>query len=335
MLKVVVAGFGFMGMTHTSNILKNPKVQLKAIIDKNPDNIHDRLNSESGNFATAAIDVRDFSRINTYSDMATCLKAESPDICVIAVHTNLHYELAKMALQEGIHVFLEKPFCLDTEQGQELIEISRDRKKTLMVGHVVRFMPAYRMLKQWIDSGEYGDLEFLSLSRFSGIPSWGQWKDRQKEFGSSGGALFDLVIHDIDFVQWVCGIPEKINSICLPGKLSNYDYVTAHWKYSNLNLHVKIEGGNTFHPEYPFHASFAARFQNASIHYTSKDPANILLATESVTEFIPAGDASEGFSGEFNYFVNCIINNEQPEICTPESSLETIRICYRHISEPI
>lgn len=335
MLKVVVVGFGFMGMTHTSNILNNSKVQLTAIVDKNPDNIQNMLNSESGNFATGAIDVSDFSRIRTYSDVATCLKSENPDICVIAVHTNLHYELAKIALEAGIHVFLEKPFCLDLEQGRELIEISRVRNKILMVGHVVRFMPAYKMLKEWINSGEFGDLEFLSLSRFSGIPSWGQWKERQKEFGSSGGALFDLVIHDIDFAQWVCGNPEKINSICLPGKLSNYDYVSAHWKYSKSNLHVKIEGGNSFHPKYPFHAFYTARFHKASIYYSSNEPENILVATDSGTQLVPAGDANDGFFEEFDYFANCIINNNKPERCAPESALETMKICYRHISETI
>ena len=161
MLNTVVVGFGFMGMTHTSNILKNPKVQLRAIADKNPDNIQVRLNSKSGNFTTEAIDAGDFSRIKTYGDTAACLKVENPDLCVIAVHTNLHFELAKMALDEGIHVFLEKPFCLDVDQGLELIELSRKKNKILMVGHVVRFMPAYQMLKQWIDSKEFGDIEFV------------------------------------------------------------------------------------------------------------------------------------------------------------------------------
>jgi predicted dehydrogenase len=332
MLNTVVVGFGFMGRTHTSNILKNPSVQLRAIVDKNPDNIQVGLNSESGNFSTEAIDAGVFSGMRTYDNMASCLKVEKPDVCVIAVHTNLHFELAKMALEEGIHVFLEKPFCLDVNQGLELIELSRKNNKILMVGHVVRFMPAYQKLKQWLDSKEFGDIKFLSLSRFSGIPSWGQWKERQKEFGSSGGALFDLVIHDIDFVQWVCGTPENINAHCLPGKLSNYDYVTAHWKYKNSDCDVKIEGGNTFHTNYPFHASFVARFQNASVYYSSNAPESIMVANDYGTTLIPAGDANDGFSNEFNYFVNCIINNEQPEKCTPESALETIKICYRHIS---
>jgi predicted dehydrogenase len=151
-----------------------------------------------------------------------------------------------------------------------------------------------------------------------------------KDFGSSGGGIFDLVIHDIDFAQWVCGVPDEISAICLPGKLSKHDYVSALWNYRNKNLHVKIEGGNTFHTAYPFQASFSARFENASVLYYPKDPENIIVTTDTETTLVPAGDANDGFSAELDYFVLCIKENKQPEKCTPESALESIRICYRH-----
>ncbi|MBW6535979.1 MAG: Gfo/Idh/MocA family oxidoreductase [Mariniphaga sp.] len=331
MLKVVILGFGFMGKTHTGNLLKNPHAQLVAIVDKNTENIQKNLNEESGNFSTDSFSEEELSKVNIYNGFAECLKIEKPDACVIAVHTNLHVEMAKLAIGSGCHVFLEKPFTLNIEEGQKLIDLARAKNKILMIGHVVRFMPAYLKLKTWINTNEFGKLEFLSLSRFSGVPAWGQWKDKQKDFGSSGGALFDLVIHDIDFAQWVCGIPDEISASCLPGKLSNHDYVSAIWNYRNKKLHVKIEGGNTFHTAYPFHASFSARFENASVLYYPKDPENIIVTTDTETTLIPAGDANDGFSGELDYFINCIAEDKQPEKCTPESALESIRICYRHL----
>ncbi len=332
MINVAVVGFGFMGMIHTGNLLKNTKVHLSAIVDKHTDNILQKLEVQSGNFSAEKYDAEELSKVKIYNNITDCLKEQQPDACIISVHTNLHFEMAKFALEAGAHVFLEKPFCLDVEQGHQLIELALAKNRILMVGHVVRFMPAYQVLKSWIDNGEYGDLEFLSMSRFSGVPIWGQWKDRQKDFGSSGGALFDLVIHDIDFAQWVCGVPSGVNANILPGKLSNYDYVSALWNYSGKKLHVKIEGGNTFHPTYPFSASFTARFNNVSALYSSNDPANIILATDSGTKPLPVGDANEGFSGEINYFIDCIHNNEQPVLCHPESALETIKLCYSHIN---
>lgn len=330
-LNVALAGFGFMGMIHARNLVMNPMVRLKAIVDKNTDSISQKLGEQSGNFAADRIKAEDFSGIKLFTDFDECLRIEKPDVCVIAVHTDLHYPLAKAALDAGAHVFLEKPFCLNIEEGAELIQLARSKNRILMVGHVVRFMPAWQTLKEWIESGKYGPLEYLSLSRFSGIPVWGHWKNKQKEFGTSGGALFDLVIHDIDFVQWVCGIPEKVESHCLSGKLSNHDYVSAVWKYSGSNLHVKIEGGNNFHSRFPFHASFTARFQNISISYSSNTPESLILATDTECKSVGAGNPNEGFSAELNYFINCIVSNEQPLLCTPESALEAVKLCYRHI----
>ncbi|MFW5755198.1 MAG: Gfo/Idh/MocA family oxidoreductase, partial [Tangfeifania sp.] len=95
MLNVVVVGFGFMGKTHTANILKNPNARLAAIADKNTENIDKNLKSGAGNFDTGSINAKEISAVNIYSDFAECLKVEKPDSCVIAVHTNLHFEMAK------------------------------------------------------------------------------------------------------------------------------------------------------------------------------------------------------------------------------------------------
>lgn len=332
MLNVAIVGFGFMGMTHAGNLIKNPNVWLKAVVDKNTDDILKKLELQSGNFSADKINSEDLLKVKTYSDFTECLQKEKPEVCVIAVHTDLHYSMAKMALEAGAHVFLEKPFCLDVDEGKQLIELARKVNRILMIGHVVRFMPAWQLLKKWVDSKEFGDLNFLSLSRFSGIPSWGQWINKQENFGATGGALFDLVIHDVDFAQWVCGVPGKIEANFLPGKLSNYDYVTALWKYNDANLHVKIEGGNNFHSQFPFHASFAARFQDVSISYSSNSPENVIMATDSGIKSVAVGNPGEGFSDELNYFIDCIINHEQPVLCSPESALEAVKICYRHIN---
>jgi len=331
-IKVVVVGFGFMGVTHTINILKNPGMELVAIVDKFPENIRKNLNEQLGNFSTGTIDEEIISRLNIYSSLDECLAAEKPDACVIAVHTDLHYELASMALNAGVHVFLEKPFSLSVDESRRMIELAREKNLVMMIGHVVRFMPAYQTLKHWIDSKEYGALKFLSLSRFSGLPAWGQWKEKRNSSGSSGGALFDLLIHDIDFAQWVMGVPDTIQSVCLPGELSAHDYVNATWNYGS-GVTVKIEGGNIFHTDFPFQAGFFARFENASISFSSNSPNNIKVSTDTETLLVPAGDANKGFSGEINYFATCLKENAMPDMCTPESALRTIQICYRHIDE--
>ena len=331
MKRVAILGFGFMGMTHAENILKNNELELVAIVDKNPNAVEEKLNSSTGNFATGKINQDKLSHIKRYSSLDDCLEFEDLDAYLICVHTDLHYEMTRKVLLHGKHVFLEKPFCLNIQQAEELIKLSKEKEKVLMVGHVVRFMPPYQKLKDWIDSAKYGKLKFLSLSRYSGVPAWGEWMDRRTSFGSSGGALFDLLIHDIDYVNHILGIPGSIKCNYLPGLLSKHDYVTALWSYFDKDINIKIEGGNIFHSAFPFQAGYMAHFEQASIQYSTVKGDIIQIASDSQLEEIPSGAAGDGFSNEIAYFAQCINQNKAPLLCMPESALQTIQLCYDHL----
>ena len=331
MKKVAILGFGFMGMTHAENILKNSEFDLVAIIDKNPKAVEEKLLNRTGNFGIGEIKQDRFEKIKRYSNLDDCLEFEELDVVFICVHTDLHYEMTRKVLLHGKHVFLEKPFCLDMQQAEELIGLAREKDKILMVGHVVRFMPPYQKLKEWIDTRKFGELKFLSLSRFSGVPAWGEWMERRTSYGSSGGALFDLLIHDIDFVNYVLGLPGSIQCDYLPGLLSKHDYISALWSYFNKGLKVRIEGGNIFHSNFPFQAGYMAQFEQASIQYSSIKGNVILIATDSKLEEVPTGQAGDGFYNEIAYFAQSIHQNRPPVECMPESSLQTIQLCYDHI----
>lgn len=329
MKKVAVIGFGFMGVTHALNILENEGLQLVAIVDKNPGAIGKGL-QPGGNLSTGSIEPEKLKETRTYTALDECLDSEQLDAVHICVHTDLHYGIAKKALSYGLHVLIEKPFCLDIQKGEELIALAKEMDRVLMVGHVVRFMPPYQKLKEWVDNKTYGKLEFLSLSRFSGTPQWGQWKEKQIDFGSSGGALFDFVIHDIDYALYILGKPEKINSYSVPGHLSKHDYVNAILNYPRNNVTVKVEGGNMFHPTFPFRAEYTARFEEATVYYSTLWEDSIFIADDKKETEIAIAKPAEGYYNEINYFAKCIKENHPPLECMPESSLETIKICYKH-----
>ena len=331
MKKIAILGFGFMGMTHAENILKNSDLELVAIIDKNPKAIEEKLLSGTGNFATGEIQFRKLELIRKYTSLDDCLEFEELDAVHICVHTDLHYEMTRKVLLHGKHVLLEKPFCLDIRQADALIKLAREKDRILMVAHVVRFMPPYQKLKEYIDTRKYGKLQFLSLTRFSGVPAWGEWMDRRISFGSSGGALFDLVIHDIDYVNFVLGLPGSIKCDYLPGQLSKHDYLSASWSYFDKDLKVKIEGGNIFHSAFPFQAGYIAKFEKASLQYSTTKGDVIQIATDSGLEEISSGMASDGFYNEIAYFAQCITHNRRPVECMPESSLQTLQLCYDHL----
>jgi predicted dehydrogenase len=329
MINIAVIGFGFMGITHALNIQKNKKFNLRAIITRDVTGIPSKLHQQIGNFPIGEIDTHAILQVPVYKTLRECLRNEKIDAVQISVHTDLHYEMATEAIENGLHVFLEKPITLRLEEGSLLIAFAKQKKVKLMVGHVVRFMPAYRKLKEWIDTKEFGALKFISLTRFSGLPSWGQWKEKQRQFGSSGGALFDLLIHDVDFLNYTLGTPEKIESVSYPGSLSMHDYIIAHWSYKDIK--AKIEGGNTFHSTFPFQAGYMVRFENASVMYSSQVPQFIQVCTDEKVSQIYTGAANDGFYNEIDYFADCITNDSEALACTPESSLDTIRLCYSHL----
>lgn len=330
MINVAVIGFGCMGITHALNILRNPKLQLRAIITRHVDEVPSRLNEQLGNFSVGDIDVDAILKIPRHATLRDCLAHEKIDAVHICVHTDLHYAIAKEAMENGLHVLLEKPLSLDVEEGRSLIQLARERDVKFMVAHVVRFMPVYLKLKEWIDTQEFGRLQFIALTRHSGLPTWGQWKEKCNAFGSSGGALFDLLIHDIDFLNYALGAPNEIQSVCYPGKLSNHDYVSADWQYDYIK--ARIEGGNTFHADFPFHAGFRARFEKASVVYSSVNGSVIQVCTNDATHRIITGDPNDGFYNEIDYFASCVKNNTIVTACLPQSSLESIELCYQHIA---
>ena len=129
MKKVAVVGFGFMGITHTLNILKNPDLILKAIVDINPELIEKNLKSGIGNFSTGTINNDELEGISKYSSLDECLRSEDLDAVNICTHVNLHYEMAKKALLNDKHVFLEKPFCLNIKQAEELITLAEEQEE--------------------------------------------------------------------------------------------------------------------------------------------------------------------------------------------------------------
>ncbi|MCY1721391.1 Gfo/Idh/MocA family oxidoreductase [Prolixibacteraceae bacterium Z1-6] len=338
MKRVAVIGFGFMGITHSQNILKNRDLELAAIVEKDEASVVRKIDDPEGNISTGETDVNALKKVPVYTSLKTCLEKETLDAVHICVHTNLHYAVVKEALESGLHVLVEKPFLLDVEKGEELIRLAQEKNLILMVAHVVRFMSPYKKLYEIIHSETYGKLKFISLSRFSGLPLWGQWKDKQKDFGSSGGALFDLIIHDIDFAAFVFGkAPDKIESKVLPGKLSKHDYLNANWKYHSKNVDVKIEGGNIFHSNFPFEAGYKAVFEKATVSFSTNDADLIYIDSDTERVSIDANDLGDGYFNEIALFAESIKTENLPEKYSPKTALDTIKLCYRHLEtqEPV
>jgi predicted dehydrogenase len=324
-MRVAVIGFGFMGKTHARNILNSSLMELAAIVDSRIDSIR----QVSGNIDTGEIPPEILAGINKYDSVEACFAKESLDAVFVCVHTLSHYDIAMKALKQGLHVFIEKPFVFKIEEGEALIAEAKSKNLILSVGHVVRYMPAYAKLNELYRDHVYGKLKYISMTRFSGIPNWGEWDKLRKDFGSSGGGLFDLVIHDIDFLQYILGVPDRVEAKSIPGVLSNHDYISALWYYNCNDAFVKVEGGLTFHSKFPFEAAFKVSFEEASVVWSSSHGHELRIADNETLQTIALDDANDGYFVEGEKFAASIINNDP--VCMAESALNTIRLCYKHI----
>jgi predicted dehydrogenase len=328
MIRAVIVGFGFMGKTHAINILKSTTFELCAIVDKG--NVKDLLFSSGGNFNTGKLDPNALDHVLCYNDLENCLFNVKPDAVIICLPTFLHYETTIKCLNFGCHVFLEKPITLDINEAEEMISLAKETNLTFMVGHCVRFFPEYKFLNEAIRNNILGKLKFIKMIRISPKPNWGSWNDTQVK-NSSGGALFDLLIHDIDFLNVILGIPDQIINSEPIQKMFEDSYINSTWIYKSKNVVAVVEGGNCFPALRPFECGFSAIFEKGAIVYNSYESQKVRIVYQDKEEIKSFINEPSGYFSELQYFSKCITEKLRPVECSPEDALIAIKLCYRHL----
>ena len=128
---------------------------------------------------------------------------QNPDIDAIVVATPVcsHFEMAKAALQDGKHVFIEKPMASSTSECRELIQLAETQNLTIMLGHTFIYSPPVRKAKEIIDSGDIGEIQYISSRRLNlGL------------FQNDINVAWDLAPHDISIILYIFGkSPVSVN----------------------------------------------------------------------------------------------------------------------------
>ncbi len=317
MLKAVLVGVGGMGSWHF-HVYKNMKdLELTAVCDVRMDMLKEK---------TAGMDIK------LYSDFNEMIKAENPDIVDICTPTYLHKEMSIAAMENGANVLCEKPMALSTEDCRAVIETAEKTGKIFMAAHVVRFMSAYIYLKNIIKSGKYGKLLRLDMKRASEIPRW-SWEDWMLDREKSGHVVVDMMIHDIDFIQDVFGLPQDIKGIYYNMKnMTNY----ASFDYIYDGFTVSAETG-WYNPDVPFAAGYFALFENGFIElkealYDCGEKVDFDNAVTTGETDINISDG-DGYEAEIAYFADCVRSGNAPDMVTPESSAASVELALKTIDK--
>ncbi|MCX5801653.1 MAG: Gfo/Idh/MocA family oxidoreductase [Candidatus Eisenbacteria bacterium] len=135
-----------------------------------------------------------FPGVEFVSDHNLVLNSPDVDAVVIATQPASHFGLSKAALERGKHVFVEKPLALRTSEAEELLALSTAKNRVLMVGHLLRYHPAVKLLKDYLERGELGEILYIYSTRVN------LGKVRQDE-----NALWSFAPHDIAVIIYLMG----------------------------------------------------------------------------------------------------------------------------------
>lgn len=311
-MNVGILGAGFMGGTHARGYAKIEGVKIAAISSRSLDNAK-KLTDEVGGRAT--------------TDDLSILNDPSIDVVSITLPTYLHKATLLAALQAGKHVLLEKPFALTVADCDEMIAAWQKSNSLLMIGQTLRFWPEYVALIEFVHSGVLGRPLSAVATRLSQRPAWSSWFTQPDK---SGGAVLDLMIHDLDALNWLLGEPKAVYARGQQTSEGSWNHMLTTVDYGSAS--ASVEASALLPQGYPFSMSLAVLCENGRVEYNFKaggvsveegSGLNSLVVYESGRSYpLESKPATNGdaWSAEVAYFVACVRKGTQPEIGHPQQA---------------
>jgi len=303
MINIGVIGYGYWGPNIVRNFNSADGARVSMICDAN----EIALNRARKAYSTVA----------TTTDCDDIVK--SPDVDAVAVITpvSTHYELAKKSLENGKHIFVEKPFTATVAQAEDLVNIAEKKNLSIMVDHTFIFTGAVKKMKELIDSDKLGELYYYDSIRVNlGLI--------QKDIN----VVWDLAPHDFSIMDYL--IEEKPVAVSSCGKAhvngkEDVAYVTAYFQ-NNLVAHFNVNwlspvkvrltlvGGEKRMVVWNDSvADEKIRVYDKGVDVQSTEGIhNLLVNYRSGDMWAPRVDQTEALKQEADYFVRCIADSEKP-----------------------
>jgi predicted dehydrogenase len=243
----------------------------------------------------------------------------SPDVDVVAIITPVwtHFDLAKAALENGKHVFVEKPFTSTSAQAEQLIELAERKNLKIMVDHTFLFNGAVRKIRELVDDGTLGPLYYFDSTRVNlGL------------FQHDVNVVWDLAPHDLSVMDYI--IRQNPEAVVATGgnhlnELADMAFITVYFP-GNITAHVNVNwlspvkirmtliGGrdkmlvwNDLEPDEKIRVyDKGVQMANGQGVY------DLLVSYRSGDVWAPKVDATEALRVELSYFLDCIAKNQKP-----------------------
>ena len=214
-------GVGKMGLSHCAILSAHPDVDLVAICD-------------SATFITS--ELKKQLNVKTYKDYKKMLGECDLDAVVVSTPNSTHFEIADLALNRGIGVFLEKPLCLDPKQSRKLADLAQERNLANQVGYHNRFIGTFQEMRRLVRAGAIGETYHIEGTAYGQVvirkKTGMTWRSKKSE---GGGCLHDYACHVLDLMNFVFQSPSSVKSSQLQSVFSKdlEDAVYATFDYES------------------------------------------------------------------------------------------------------
>lgn len=265
-MKAAILGAGFIAEFHAQGYLHAQDVTLCAVCDTD----EEKARALAERYGCA-----------WYTDAKALLEKEAPQLVSICLPTYLHREYTVMALMSGAHVLCEKPLALTIEDCEAIAQAAEQAGRIVMTGQVLRWWPEYTTIAGEIR--RLGAPLFVRAQRLQHASRPDAWH-LKRDLG--GGALFDLFVHDMDFLLGLFGADaEVVSAAGSRGEGDSWRRLSASLRFRNGTT-AFVEASNQMPKGYPFTASLHAQYPNAAIDYRFRTAVNIGLEAKADTEFL-------------------------------------------------
>lgn len=302
-IRIGVVGYGFWGPNVVRNLHGLEGARLVAVCDKSPAALRRVRHTYPG--------------VSVCSDSQDILASTHIDAVAIVTPVWSHYELAKAALENGKHVFIEKPFTSTVAQAEELIELAATRNLTIMVDHTFLFTGAVRKIRELVDDGTLGSLFYYDSTRLNlGL------------FQHDINVIWDLAPHDLSIVDYL--IQEKPEAIVATGEKHlnghvDVAYLTIYFP-GNIIAHINVSwlcpvkvrttligGGKKMLVWNDLEADGKIKVYDKGAdlnHHAGRHERPVSYRSGDM--WAPKLEPTEALRVELAYFVECIVNSNRP-----------------------
>jgi predicted dehydrogenase len=316
MKRIAIIGGGYIGKMHAAAVKKSGRMQLAALVHS-----HEDAGKE---FA------REFGCVY-YGDAGKMLAEEKVDIVDVCLPTSLHEQYTILAAEHKKHVICEKPFALTSEAARRMKDACDRAGVKLMVAQVLRWMPEFVKIKEFLDKGIVGNLHMVYTNRLAQHPNWTEW---HRNPAISGGGLFDIHLHDIDYLYYLFGKVEEVYALGWKSPSGCWNHVASSLTFKN-GVKAVSEGSLEMIGDFPFSAAFRAAGDKATVDYQLTAGFNIenldaasnkllLFEKDAPAKRIEV-TALDAFQAELEAFVSAV-EEDKPVPISPEDSVYVIKI---------